>query len=356
MPVITELPGRTVDSVAQLIDSRADRPPLFGNPGQMFFRLEEPNLGVLDLTCDNGYVITQYDLGYPNVRPVVYDIANDNGTYDITRYFGARTVTLDIALRATVDVEGKQPMGVSEPELRDRLLAYLQPGRRPTLVFQEHTDSRVRTMMLRAESASLAVSQPQFNKLSVSWVAPRGVIHSYGKNCVNWTFDASNVDPLNFALTNAGNMPAHWTAQLNGAVYYPKFTLHPGTSRARSIQLEYVSAGGDAVIIDSFTRRVSINGVETGYKYVDVASKDWFLIPPGQSNLLIETGLGVTPGGAPAVWNVPDPGTAPPPGTRPPDSRWWKEGTKPVPIWSSGVVADQDTAATIQFCVDDVWI
>ena len=71
----------------------------YGLPVDEFhWAIEDPDLGLLELTCDNGYIVTEYDLGFPDVREVTYDRPLNDGTFDLTRYVGSRLVSLTIVL------------------------------------------------------------------------------------------------------------------------------------------------------------------------------------------------------------------------------------------------------------------
>ena len=163
-------------------------PPEWPAPGRMHFRLDHPRLGKLDLGCDTGYVVTAYNLGFPEIREVKLNNSLDDGTFDVTRFFGARAVSLDVVLKPHQGLTPASYATAPEAQLRDKLLGYLYPGIRPRLLFSEHGDKRVRQILLRGTSASLAVSQPDYNQVNLSWIAPRGTLYSYDERCYVYRF------------------------------------------------------------------------------------------------------------------------------------------------------------------------
>jgi hypothetical protein len=324
--------------------------------GVMHFRLEEPRLGRLDLSCDNGYVISSYDLGFPEVREVAVPNSLDDGTFDITKFYGARSITLDIVLKPHSGISPSSPLLGAESLLRDRLLAFLHPGTRPVLIFSEHDDDRVKQVMVRGSQGTVAVDRKNYNRLSASWVAPRGSLLSWDQRCYQWTFSSNTADTQTQLIVNAGSAPAHWQAMLTGEATKPRFILN-GT---QLLQLDYNSTPGDTIVIDSFSRTVTIDGVQSGYKYI-ADNTNWMQVPPGTSRLTIEQDTYSVegypyawwqPGGTgktPTNWSIP-PGTTPannpPPGGNPP--------------WAWTTRRDPDTGEPgrleINFCFYDTFV
>jgi hypothetical protein len=251
------------------------RPEDWPAPGEMHFRLSDATLGNLDLSCDTGYIVRSYDLGFPEVREVSYAATLDDGTFDVTAFVGARSVSLDIVLRAT-DVSGHPlPSGPSETRMRDDLLKYLSPALRPVLMFSEHGDDRVRAIVLRGSDAPISVSQPQFNSVSVSWRAPRGMIENTDVHRAYFTFDELLSAEYTILTENKGTVPAHWQLQISGDLESPHISIGD-----LHLWLNYHIEPAGVITIDSRTRTVRIGNVPVGYRYLDDKS-DWFRIPPG---------------------------------------------------------------------------
>ena len=330
-------------------------PQNWPEPGVMHFRLEDPRLGRIDLDCDNGYVVQAYQLGFPTVREVVVPNSIDDGTFDVTRFYGSRSITLDIAIKSHTGIAPSSTYIAPEAELRDALLAFLYPGARPTLIFSEHGDDRVKQVMVRGATASIAVDRRDYNKINVSWVAPRGSLLSWDPRCYQFIFSSNTPDTQTETILNAGSAPAHWQATLTGESVKPRFIING----VQVLQLDYLTTHGDITVIDSFSRTVTVNGVQTGYKYIG-DNTQWTQIPPGPSVLTIEqdtyTVIGYPyawwqPGGAKGAtnWAIPPgstPANNPPPGGAPP---WaWTTSVDPA--------TGEPGRLQIDFCYFDTYL
>jgi len=333
-------------------------PPGWPAPGKMHFRLIEPRLGWLDLDCDSGYVVQSYDLGFPEVREVVVANSLDDGTFDITRYYGSRAITLDIVLKPHAGLGPMSAPTAPESVLRDRLLAFLYPGLRALLYFSEHDDGRVKQALIRGSQGSAAVDKRNYNHINASWVAPRGNLLSYDERCLRYTFSSNTSDTITQNVLNNGSAPAQWRAVLSGESIKPRFIMDGHT-----LQLGYVSNPGDVVVIESFSRTVTINGQQVGYKYIDDNST-WFQVPPGSTPLTIEQDTYTVQGYPYAWWQPGDAAHTP---TNWADSAAAPGGTPPnnpppggAPPWAWTTKADPVTGEPgklqIDFCHFDTFL
>jgi len=330
-------------------------------PGKMHFRLTEPRLGQLDLDCDAGYVVSSYDLGFPAVREVSVPNSLDDGTYDISHFYGARSITLDVIVKPHTGLDATSSPTAAEAVLRDRLLAYMYPGVRPTLIFSEHQDARVKQVMLRGAQGSVAVNRRNYNKVTASWVAPRGALLSWDPQCYAYMFSSNTADTQSQTIHNNGSAPAHWQATLVGESIKPRFILNG----QQVLQLDYETSLGDTIVIDSFSRTVTIDGVQTGYKYVG-GNASWAQVPPGASTLTIEQDTYTVEGYPFAYWQptppiVPNPAKTPtnwatPPGSTPPNNP--PPGGAPPWAWTTRI--DPSTGEPgrldINFCFYDTFV
>jgi hypothetical protein len=259
----------------------------------MRIALQEDTLGTLELDCASGYVVTQYDFGFPQPREVTYPRTLVDGSVDQTSHHGARTVSLTVLLNAT--------LGQSPAQLRDQLAAYLHPGRRPIMLVTEHNDTRERQIRLRASQYGIPIASPKYNSMACSWIAYDGVLESQTAIEVQArpfdTAPAGREYPLVFnreypdvlpsgshLIENPGNTDAQWTINLYGQIVNPRLVLND-----QSIRL---TAGGgltlatnQLLVIDSRTKQVLYDGnpLTSGLQYVDFLNSSWWLIPPGQS-------------------------------------------------------------------------
>lgn len=136
----------------------------------MVERLEEPQLGTLELSVENGYRVRSIDLGYPAARAAVVNRVNAHGTDDATAFYGARVVALVVMVEPGV--------GVTRRQAEDRLRAYASPARRPVLYFNDDDfeGEPDRLVRLRGDQLGTLLVNPYMNEVQVQWVAPSGVI------------------------------------------------------------------------------------------------------------------------------------------------------------------------------------
>lgn len=259
----------------------------------MRIALQEDTLGTLELDCASGYVVTQYDLGFPQPREVSYPRTLVDGVVDQTSHHGARTVSLTVTLNAT--------RGSSPAQLRDRLAAYLHPGRRPTMLITEHNDVRERQIRLRASQFGIPIASPKFNAMSCSWIAYDGVVESqtliqiqarpFDTNPAGreypLTFDRDYPDVLpsgSHLVVNDGNTAAQWTINLYGNIVNPRLVLNDQAIRLTASG-GLTLATNQLLVIDSRGKQVLYDGnpLTSALQYVDFLNSTWWLIPPGQS-------------------------------------------------------------------------
>ena len=277
-PGLIDITGETgVSDTGDLDDFvLSGRPNDWPTEGEMHFRLIDTMLGTLDMSCDTGYVVRSYDLGFPEVREVSYPATLDDGTFDVTTYVGARSVSLDMVLRNTPDINALRAPTQSEAQMRDELLKFLSPSRRPIMLFSEHGDDRVRMMMLRGADAPISVSQPRFNSVSVSWRAPKGLIESVDTHVARISFNEELDAEYHIHTINRGTVPAHWQLRISGDLESPHLSIGD-----LHLWLNYHLEPADIITIDSRTRTVRVGDTPVGYRYLDDKS-DWFRIPPGE--------------------------------------------------------------------------
>lgn len=250
--------------------------------------IEDPQLGILELTCENGYIVTQYDLGSPQVRELTYDRPLNDGTIDRSLYTGARLVSLTIALNG--------PNAI----LRSQLAAYLHPRRRPVLSFVEKDWPVRRQVRTRGKGGKSAVSQRNMNTMQANFVVPDGMIESYEVHYENVGVSGDNF--VNKAtLFNAGDVDAHWMvdvknielsasggAQGSGLelVLDPEAGVggpfDPGT---RSIKMILDIDSNERLVVSSIDKSAVIvtpdGRTRTAFQFIDKGS-DWWQLPPGE--------------------------------------------------------------------------
>jgi hypothetical protein len=120
---------------------------------------------------ERGWVCTELDLGYPDIREVTNNAPIQHGIDDVTAYFGGRVVTASI----TAVPDGTLPLD----DIVSLFGRYTNPGARPELHFTRQSASYdERMLLLRASGWSAPMGVPSKREFQLSWVAPDALIRN----------------------------------------------------------------------------------------------------------------------------------------------------------------------------------
>lgn len=255
--------------------------------------LTDPTLGTLNIgplvlgggrrECNaDGYVVSDWTVGFPAVRPVVRNRALADGTVDDTRFVGARAISMSIA------IDRRR----GDPQLTvDRLMPYLSPRYRPRLHWTIPGSDQERSALVRGADGPLQINGPQLHVVSASWVAPNGVLESAAESCeiinpgsdtedgrrYDLVFDRVYPPSLGIGdrlVVNEGNAVAEWTATIFGPCVNPALIINGVPIRFdRSGGLTLT--GGTSVTIDSRQRTILLNNDPGQSRYEFVNFTDW---------------------------------------------------------------------------------
>lgn len=260
--------------------------------------LDDPDLGTLDLECDDGYVVNSFEIGFPTTREVVRGRAVSDGVFDDTRYLGARVVTVTLRMISG----GCSPVGSSQT-LIDRVMPYMSPRRRPRLVWSLQRDpNEMRSAVVRGLNAPILINQKAYPTVVFQWVTTDAYTESPAETCLfvrpndppeeegreyDLDFDREYIPipPVGgFFAFNAGNAPAHWRATIEALATDPLLTV-------RDKQLDFSQNGGislvtgQTLVIDTKERTILLNDDPTESRYDRVNFEDWIwddlLMQPG---------------------------------------------------------------------------
>lgn len=266
--------------------------------------LDDPVLGQLDLDCDpEGYVVSSFEIGFPDERAVVQLRALADGVLDTTRFVGQRAITVSITLDQTK---------MATQDLLDRLLPYLSPRYRPRLVYtvQEPITSpnHIRSFEVRGVDAPLVIDGPRYRSIVCQWRAVDHRATSIEETCIpvgptsatesgrpynlvfDRTFPPSNPVGVTFVTMN-GNDPADWRAEIVGAVTDP-------TIKVNGIPITFTGVTlttGQLLVIDTRARTMIQGGNLSVYGKSNFVQWAWddLLLLPGQNTVQYSgTGLG----------------------------------------------------------------
>jgi hypothetical protein len=258
--------------------------------------LTEPTLGQLDLDCDpEGYVVSQFDIGFPTARPVVRLRALADGVLDTSRFVGQRAITVSITLDQTK---------MATQDLLDKLMPYLSPRYRPRIVYsiQEPVTnpSHVRSFEIRGVDAPLVIDGPKFQTVVCQWVALDHRATSVNETCrtlfptsdqefgreYDLEFDRDYPPSAPAGVTNitmAGNDPADWVAEIVGGVEDPILVVN-------GVRIEFTNVTlttGQLLVIDTRNRTMIQGGNLSVYGDSNFVDWEWddLLLRPGVNTL-----------------------------------------------------------------------
>ena len=124
-----------------------------------------PNQSLVLDNPDGGWVCTELDLGWPDVRAVTDPDPQSHGLIDRTQYFGGRTVT------AKIDAyQGGSFGGIDA--IVEQFAPFMDPGARPQLHYLTDGNTVERVISLRAAQFGGPMIVPPDRPFQLAWVAP----------------------------------------------------------------------------------------------------------------------------------------------------------------------------------------
>lgn len=274
--------------------------------------LESPGLESLVIGCGATIGIRQIDLGYPAARVVAQAATGQDGAIDDTSHFGSRTISANLyAKRATF----------AEMQL---LRAYLNPGRRSTITFEDlpggapPIQADVRGSALAATLAAQELRNGG-ESVTVQWNAPAGILESVelhqavlvpgGTGIVPGrtyplTFDRSYpAAPVDGAITitNSGGATAYPVINIYGPITAPEIINL--TTGAQFSFPDLTIDAGSFLEIDARAQTIRYNAdpLDSRRRFLDFASSSWWGIDGSQLVRMLGTGTGATTQ-APVLW------------------------------------------------------
>lgn len=251
-------------------------------------RIEHPTLGTLELDDGDGYVTESVGLPMPNVRDVVDNRTDADGSYDQTAHYGARAITASVVMFPG--------LGISLEDRLDALRKFLHPGNRCTLSWVPVGEVDRRQLVVRAASHDVTLRDDCYVRTSVGWVAPEGVVQSSTLHSQVLTptplaemgrvYDLAfprqypaGTGPATFNITNAGTAPAPWIGRMYGPCDNPKLV---NQTTGQTLALTGLSLTvGQYVELNIANHTARLNGDPTLslYHLVTLASAWWRLAP-----------------------------------------------------------------------------
>jgi hypothetical protein len=242
-----------------------------------------------------GVFLQSLDAPSPSVREAVDDRTDDDGVWDATSLFGARSCAIELLV-----TQGARAV-------EDELSRYLHPMLRPYLVVEDSGWSQARRLMLRTDqfSAPLTTDLPRdARKIQAQWKCPDAVWEAADLATETVPADVQG-DPVGRSypltypktytatmvtgasiVTNLGGVPSHFVARLYGPCSGP--SLKNLTTGEEITFLPSLSlAAGQYVEVDTRARSAvaQSDASSSRLNYVDFTSTSWWRIQPGDNQL-----------------------------------------------------------------------
>jgi hypothetical protein len=252
--------------------------------GQGTAVLRAQGLADLDLSCGNGWVLTDLQIGFPSERPVVRSRSLADGVIDQSTYVGQRAVTATLTLDNRV---------ATTQSLVDLLMPFVSPRRRPTLTWSlPGSATDFRQLTLRGVDAPLVIERPRYTIITVSWVSEQACMVDPIEQCLSvdpndpadeigreydldFDRDYVGIVPVGGVLVpNSGTCLASWTITLTASMVDPIVTVN-------GVQMAFTQNGGltlvtgQTLVIDQQERTVLLNNDPNESRYDRLNFEDW---------------------------------------------------------------------------------
>ena len=267
-----------------------------------------------------GWFCPSLDLGYPDVRDVVSNRPDQDGIDDRTAYFGARTVTAQIAALATAGAQIDQVLTQFAP--------FMLPANRPTLHYVlDRPGAPERTIKLRAAGFSGPIEGAYERDIQLQWVADDpAALDPVEKTVTAWAgsstqqgrtynltfnrvYPAGGGGPTIAALITVGDLPVRPRLRIYGPITAANVVVQAAGGVIGIVVkflAGFVIAAGHYVEVSTANRTANLDGDPSQSV---IASLDWYnsvwgVIPPNVTYYLSISGgstSGVTQ--AQAAWH-----------------------------------------------------
>lgn len=251
-----------------------------------------------------GYVCTELDLGWPEVRTVVTNRPDAHGTDDRTKLWGARVVTAKL--------EAYPGGALSVDQVVELFGPYLDPGTRPQLHYVTSANAE-RVLTLRPNAFSSPMGSTVVRKLQLTWVAPDPLLYSgalltgtttpaipgaSGRSynlTFNRTYPAGGQGSQPVTVTNNGDQAAWPIITIWGPVTTPSVAIDywggaGGTVNLGKLFVPFVAGYRvdvpHYVVVDTRARAAWLDGdtSQSVVGQIDQTNALWVPIPPVGSN------------------------------------------------------------------------
>jgi hypothetical protein len=239
-------------------------------------------------------VVTSLQVGGADIRDVVANRSNDDGTIDTTQYAGAAAVTCALTCLP----------GLTAHQVEDTLRGWLRPNRRAWLTVQRQGWDQPRRLLVRADALSPPVSSPGPTvAMQLAWRAINGVWESVAEQSKTlypgMSADVGRTYPRTYPwsytpsiptgaglVTVGGNVATPPMLRIYGPVTAPGIA-NTTTGKAFQFISSYAVPAGEYVTVDCGNRTVRANDDPTISRenVVDWSNSTYWKLQPGDNQL-----------------------------------------------------------------------
>lgn len=269
--------------------------------------LTEPTLGTLDLECTEGFVVVDFQVGWPEVREVITPRALSDGSIDTTYYLGKRPITVTLRFDQTK---------LATQNLIDLVTPFLSPRYRPQIVWSVQQSGpwcpgpaasveTIRSLQVRGADGPLVVNAPKYLQMVLQWVAQDPYTTGLNQFCavalITGAEEFGRVYDLTFdrdypyspqygvtAFTPLGNAPMDWVGTITAELVNPNVLINNTTIDFSGVTL----LPGQTIIIDTLERTILLNGDPNSSLYGSTNFQDWtwdeLRLDPGQNQIRLQ--------------------------------------------------------------------
>jgi hypothetical protein len=255
------------------------------SPAQLLLVLNARQIDFMDAA--GNYRVASFELTFPETRELLSAEPARDGSYDSSRWFGPRVVTIVGSIVPTPSA--------SRGKALDGLMYFLDQSARPVLYYQVDADQPQRVIGLRAAALSAPYTSPQVSAFTLSWKAPDPLSYSAAQS-------TASVGPgASATVTPAGNIRAWPAFRIHGPCTNPVIRVTTAPTGAFAMVFttiaagHYVDAAMDTHVVEDDT------GANL-YNLVDQTQTTWPSLAPAANTVTFVAGGTGTGTGVDITW------------------------------------------------------
>lgn len=255
------------------------------SPAQLLLILGSRVIDFMDEA--GGYRVSSFELALPEVREILSAQPAKDGSYDSTRFFGPRAVTI----AGSIVPSPNHSRGFA----LDQLMPFVDPSARPVLYYQVDGDQPQRTIGLRAAALSAPYTNATVSAFTVSWKAPDPL--SYATSQTRATIPAGG----QLTVTPGGNFRAWPTFHIRGPCTNPVVSVTSAPT-GKFAMVYTTLAAGEYVDAAMDTHTVIKNDGSNQYNLVDQTQTTWPALAAAANTVTFTPATSGSGSGVDLIW------------------------------------------------------